>query len=34
VHGRFTVSAEQGRTQDGMLAVAGHLIAVARKGAK
>jgi len=34
VHGRFTVSAEQGRTQGGMLAIADQLIAIARKGAK
>ena len=34
VHGRYTVGAEQGRTQAGMLAVADHLIALARKGAK
>ena len=34
VHGRYTVSAEQGRTQAGMLAIADNLIAVARKGAK
>ena len=33
VHGRYTVSAEQGRTQQGMLAVVDHLIGVARKGA-
>lgn len=32
VHGRYTVSAEQGRTQQGMLAIAEHLIGVARKG--
>jgi protein dithiol oxidoreductase (disulfide-forming) len=32
VHGRYTVSAEQGRTQQGMLAVADYLIGVARKG--
>ncbi len=32
VHGRYTVSAEQGRTQAGMLAVAENLIGVARKG--
>jgi thiol:disulfide interchange protein DsbA len=32
VHGRYTVSAEQGRTQAGMLAVAEQLIGVARKG--
>ncbi len=30
VHGRYTVSAEQGRTQQGMLAIAQHLIGVAR----
>ena len=34
VHGRYTVGAEQGRTQAGMLAVTDHLIALARKGAK
>jgi thiol:disulfide interchange protein DsbA len=34
VHGRYTVSAEQGRTQSGMLAIADSLIALARKGAK
>ena len=33
VHGRYTVSAEQGRTQNGMLSTADYLIAVARKGA-
>lgn len=32
VHGRYTVSAEQGRTQAGMLAVAEQLIGAARKG--
>jgi len=32
VHGRYTVSAEQGRTQDGMLGVVDYLIGVARKG--
>jgi thiol:disulfide interchange protein DsbA len=32
VQGRYTVSAEQGRTQGGMLAIAEHLIGVARKG--
>ena len=32
VHGRYTVSAEQGRTQDGMLSTADYLIGVARKG--
>jgi len=32
VHGRYTVSAEQARTQKGMLAVAEYLIGVARKG--
>ena len=32
VHGRYTVSAEQGRTQDGMLSTADNLIGVARKG--
>jgi thiol:disulfide interchange protein DsbA len=31
VHGRYTVSAEQARTQRGMLAVAEYLIGVARK---
>lgn len=34
VHGRYTVGAEQGRTQAGMLAVTDLLIALARKGAK
>ena len=34
VDGRFTVGAEQGRTQAGMLAIADNLIALARKGAK
>lgn len=34
VHGRYTVSAEQGRTQAGMLAIADNLIATARKDAK
>lgn len=33
VHGRYTVSAEQGRTQAGMLSTADYLINVARKGA-
>ena len=33
VHGRYTVSAEQGRTQQGMLAIADYLIGVARKSA-
>jgi thiol:disulfide interchange protein DsbA len=32
VHGRYTVSAEQARTQKGMLAIAEYLIGVARKG--
>ena len=32
VHGRYTVSAQQGRTQDGMLGVVDYLIGVARKG--
>ena len=32
VHGRYTVSAEQGRTQDGMLGIVDYLIGVARKG--
>jgi thiol:disulfide interchange protein DsbA len=32
VHGRFTVSAEQARTQRGMLAIVEYLIGVARKG--
>ena len=32
VQGRYTVSAEQGRTQDGMLSTADYLIGVARKG--
>jgi protein dithiol oxidoreductase (disulfide-forming) len=32
VHGRYTVSTEQGRTHKGMLAVAEYLIGVARKG--
>ena len=31
VHGRYTVSAEQGRTQEGMLGVVDYLIGVARK---
>jgi thiol:disulfide interchange protein DsbA len=31
VHGRYTVSAEQGRTQKGMLATAEYLIGVVRK---
>ena len=31
VHGRYTVSAEQGRTREGMLAIADHLIGIARK---
>jgi thiol:disulfide interchange protein DsbA len=31
VHGRYTVSAEQGRTQNGMLAIVDYLIGVARK---
>ena len=34
VDGRFTVGAEQGRTQAGMLAIADNLIALARQGAK
>lgn len=33
VHGRYTVSAEQGRTQAGMLSTVDYLIGVARKGA-
>ncbi len=33
VHGRYTVSAEQGRTQNGMLSTVDYLISVARKGA-
>lgn len=33
VHGRYTVSAEQGRSQAGMLAIADNLIGMARKGA-
>ncbi|HEX9184197.1 MAG TPA: thiol:disulfide interchange protein DsbA/DsbL [Burkholderiales bacterium] len=33
VHGRYTVSAEQGGTQQGMLAIADYLIGVARKSA-
>ena len=32
VQGRYTVSAEQGRTQQGMLGIADYLIGVARKG--
>jgi thiol:disulfide interchange protein DsbA len=32
VHGRYTVSAEQARTQSDMLAIAEYLIGVARKG--
>jgi thiol:disulfide interchange protein DsbA len=32
VHGRYTVSAEQGRTQQGMLAIVDYLIGVVRKG--
>lgn len=32
VQGRYTVSAEQGRTQQGMLAIVDYLIGVARKG--
>jgi thiol:disulfide interchange protein DsbA len=32
VQGRYTVSAEQGRTQQGMLATVDYLIGVARKG--
>ena len=32
VQGRYTVSADQGRTQDGMLSTADYLIGVARKG--
>ncbi len=32
VHGRFTVSAEQARSQSGMLAITEYLIGVARKG--
>ncbi len=32
VHGRFTVSPEQGRSQKGMLDIAEYLIGVARKG--
>jgi thiol:disulfide interchange protein DsbA len=32
VQGRYTVSAEQGRTQEGMLDVVDYLIGVARKG--
>ena len=32
VHGRYTVSAEQGRTQEGMLGTVDYLIGVARKG--
>jgi len=32
VHGRYTVSAEQGRTQAGMLAITENLIGVARQG--
>jgi thiol:disulfide interchange protein DsbA len=33
VNGRYTVSAEQGRTQQGMLAIVDSLIGIARKGA-
>jgi thiol:disulfide interchange protein DsbA len=33
VNGCYTVSAEQGRTQQGMLAIVDYLIGVARKGA-
>ena len=33
VHGRYTVSAEQGRTQAGMLSTVDYLIGVSRKGA-
>jgi thiol:disulfide interchange protein DsbA len=33
VHGRYTVSAEQGRTHEGMLATAEQLIGIARKSA-
>jgi len=33
VHGRYTVSAEQGRTQQGMIAIVDYLVGVARKGA-
>ena len=32
VQGRYTISAEQGRTQQGMLGIADYLIGVARKG--
>lgn len=32
VHGRYTISAQQARTQDGMLAIADNLIGVARQG--
>jgi thiol:disulfide interchange protein DsbA len=32
VQGRYTISAEQGRTQAGMLGTADYLIGVARKG--
>jgi protein dithiol oxidoreductase (disulfide-forming) len=32
VNGRYTVSAEQGRTQSGMLGIVDYLIGVARKG--
>ena len=32
IHGRYTISAEQGRTHAGMLAIAEQLIGVARKG--
>lgn len=31
VHGRYTVSAEQGRTREGLLAIADHLIGLTRK---
>ncbi len=33
VHGRYTISGEQARTQDRMLGIADYLIGVARKGA-
>jgi thiol:disulfide interchange protein DsbA len=32
VHGRYTISVEQGRGLEGMLSIAEHLVGVARKG--
>jgi hypothetical protein len=32
VHGRYTISGEQARTQDRMLSIADYLVEVARKG--